>query len=883
MGHVREWLLISVGVTLSLALLMSHPLAAETPAAAARSALEEVVKSEAHRVFKAKNDEGVKNRRATHSKKFLPAGDGRWQVSFTQDIAEPERMRTERYLLTIERDDRGKWGITDRELQQTYEKLIRDIPGNEKFFRFERFEVSREGMELSATDGTLVVDHLLGEPESFRLYADELSYDYSIPTDVLGNQRHLFPHLKREHPETFALVPYLAEIGCDPATCTKLLETAFSGLEEIGEAELDEPLAKQHRKSIERHEKRLREVPFFGFRRPREPGRRTLRLQVEDKRDNHWVRLSYDSESAREVSFAASGFGRLFSYPSAQSRSDFSVADIERRDDLNARDYELRKLKGSVELAVDQAELVRGNIEFTLRAKRDLDEIVFSLRDLTGAAGRRSSNRNPSLTVNSLQNGKGEDLTWVRLGTSSGLVVFPETVRRDEEFVLRMEFENEGSILKLTPTYSYMDRSGWLPFVRYTDRIEDFELDVTTPARYETLCVGAKIDEKVENGLRTARCAGREVHFPTVIFGIYYDLEPRITATKIDGTKIPVKVHVDKDSMTSWNIRGKQLRPLGQQAVNSLNLYREIYGVDYPYPKLDLVNAGGGIGAQSPASMVYVGSPAFRGAGVLGTAAEFVRSLVAHEVAHQWWGSAIGTANIRNYWFVESLAEYSSALFIESVVSAQKGPAKGHRAYLDHVADWRHQILESDLLTSVKDARVLYAGSGGYYAAVYNKGPYVFHMLRVTVGDARFYAFLRNLGQQLAGREIVTSDIEDVASETFGTDLKWFFDQWIRGIGMPEYFFEYETRQVETGDWIVSGVVRQRVVAGREKYELEDVYYEGLVSITVLGRDKQEYPARIVVQGPETPFQFKVPIKPVTVTLNKYGEMLAHDVVALPW
>ena len=849
------------------------------PTLAVHDALLATVEAEAARVFKSRDEDGVKNRRATFSKKFTPGDDGRWRVSFTEDTAGRERMLTERFVLTLEPGDDGLWNVAYRERLQSHEKLIRGLPGDERFFRFSTFRTSYEGMTLRASKGTMVVDFLLGEPRSFRLYSDDLTHEFRFPDDVRGYQASLLPHLQEESPEALDLDAHVAVVRCDAETCARLLETDFSGLEEIGVAGLDEPLARQHRESIERQEKRLAEAAFTGFRLPDEPDRRALRLQVIDQSEEHSFALTYDSTEAREVSIVARGFGRLFSYPSARSRAEVSPANIERRVDADARDYELLELDGSVQLAVGNSELVRGEVEFTLRANRDLDEIRFGLGDLSGFGGRRSSDRDPSLTVNSLTDTGGNDLLWVRLDAASGIIVFPETLPQGEEFVLRLDWENEGSILKFSPTYSYMDRGGWLPFVRYTDRIEDFSLRVTTPERYETLCVGSKLDDSVTGELRTAHCAGHEVHFPTVIFGVYYDDEPKIAARKSDGTEIPVKVHVDKDSMAAWNIRGKQLRPIGEQAVNALNLYREIFGIDYPYDKLDLVNDAGGIGAQSPASMVYVGSPVFRGEGALGSLSPFVRSLVAHEVGHQWWGSAVGNANMRNYWFVESLAEYASALFIEAVTTAQQGPEKGRRAYLDHVAEWRTEILDSDLLTSVKDARVLYAGAGGYRAAVYAKGPYAFHMIRVTVGDDGLFAFLKNLGQQLVGREIVTSDIEEVASSTFDTDLGWFFDQWIRGIGTPEFTFAYETRPTESGNWIVSGVIRQRVLAGKNKYELEGVHYEGLVAITVRGQDKREYPARLIVQGAETPFQFAVPAKPVEVTLNKYGEMLAHDVL----
>jgi aminopeptidase N len=132
---------------------------------------------------------------------------------------------------------------------------------------------------------------------------------------------------------------------------------------------------------------------------------------------------------------------------------------------------------------------------------------------------------------------------------------------------------------------------------------------------------------------------------------------------------------------------------------------------------------------------------------------------------------------------------------------------------------------------------------------------------------------------QLAGKNIVTRDIQRVAEQSFGGTMEWFFDQWIRGTGIPEYSFNYSYRQAEDRSYIVEGTVKQRVVVGLKKHELEGVYYRGVIPITVTGKDQQEYPARLLVEGAETPFAFKVPVKPDEITFNKYGEILAHPVL----
>jgi len=106
--------------------------------------------------------------------------------------------------------------------------------------------------------------------------------------------------------------------------------------------------------------------------------------------------------------------------------------------------------------------------------------------------------------------------------------------------------------------------------------------------------------------------------------------------------------------------------------------------------------------------------------------------------------------------------------------------------------------------------------------------------------------------------------------------MEWFFDQWIRGVGVPEYSFNYSYRQTEDGNYLVEGNVLQHVVAGLKKKELDGVFYRGIVPVTVLGKDKLEYPARVLVEGADTPFAFNVPVEPLEITLNKYGEILAH-------
>jgi hypothetical protein len=580
------------------------------------------------------------------------------------------------------------------------------------------------------------------------------------------------------------------------------------------------------------------------------------------------------------------------------------------RPDLDALDYDVLAVKGEVVLAADEnVEAMECDLTYRFKIKRTLDVASLFLAQSRRSGGDRSETRQPSLKVHLMEDGDGNEVSYIRRGGASGWVFPPETLQAGEEVELRVKFTNENAIYKFNATYSRVPRAGWLPFVRVQDTIDEMDLTISAPERYEILGVGTKVSENVVDGMRVARyTSDAGVSFPTIIFGDYITDRPKIKATKSDGTEIPVNIYVDKvstHSFSQWDsyeeavgeltsgikeIRPSALRPLAEQAVNALNLYREIYGVDFPYGKLDLVDdpIGGSFYGQSPASLVYLGAGVFVATGEVGhgggtNIAMFQDSVVAHEVGHQWWGGIFANASSRHYWFIESLAEYSAALYIENLYG-RNNPEKGWNAYMKMVDGWRREVLEADLWASVQDADTLWSGrraprSDPRTALIYNQGPYAFHILRMTFGDDKFFPFLKKLGQTVAGKEITTRDIQVVAEESFGGTMEWFFDQWIRGVGLPEYTFNYTTRMAEDKSYIVEGEIEQRILVGLEKSVIPGKTYRGMITVTVLGKDKQEYPARIIVEGEKTPFAFKVPVKPVEVTLNKNGEMLAHDVL----
>ena len=873
---------------------------AEVPEEVRRS-IKEALQKRVGSLIGEKNEDGKTYRRGIYSNSFQRVDDWTYQVTFHLDEVEKDALRTERYTLTLKSEPgKSKFQITEEKLEDTYRGLFRLVPSDETFGTFESLSFDREGMKISATNGSYFLDYRVGEIAWIVLQADDLTYDYMPP----GEQDRAIWHVAQQrHKGDLLFNPLYVAVNCDPVTCKEFLADHVTGMVETDITGISAVLKRNYEDLWKEEVKDRKESPFSGFGRDWQEGHRRLALNIKrDRKPEKYVGLRIDNHQNKQVSFWATGLGNnMFAYHPEEIRNgNVDPLELERRSDPNARDFQVEGLRGTIELALKDPSSMTGDISYNMIAKRDLNEIPF-LIFRQRAQGERRDAKNPSLRVNSIQDGTGRELTWVKTGPYSGLVVLPEEVPADSELTLRMQFENRDVIEKFTASHSIMTRGGWLPFVRFGDMIPAFDLTVKAPAKYTTLGIGKKVSEEVVDDVRITRwIASSPVSFPTVIFGDYESAVSKVKATKMDGTEIPVTVYVDRDTMgnasllfgedmgssfavlDAGRISPKMLGFIASEAANALNLYREMFGIDYPYAKLDLVNDPlGFLYGQAPSSIVYLGYGAFYGDGKLSNLSsrgrdvtQFTKGLVAHEVAHQWWGSAISNANQSNYWFVESLAEYSSAVFVENRF--------GQSSYDAHVASWRQEILDYEPLNGIQSNYTVWQGDGGfgpYRAAIYAKGPYAFHILRETVGDEKFFKFLKDLAQEFEGEEIVTRDIQMAMEKSLGGGMEWFFDQWIRGNGVPEFEVTYSTRQNEDGSYMIEGEIRQQVVLDKDAV-IEGKYFQGVVPLTVDLGGKETARLPVVLKGEVTTFQFKVPKKPKKIVVLKNGEFLARVKVA---
>ena len=220
----------------------------------------------------------------------------------------------------------------------------------------------------------------------------------------------------------------------------------------------------------------------------------------------------------------------------------------------------------------------------------------------------------------------------------------------------------------------------------------------------------------------------------------------------------------------------------------------------------------------------------------------------------EYAGHKVAPASYHDQWLVEGLRRYLAAMPIEPNDPAGtqlRTLLNDAREELKPIEDAGPIWLGSRLVSSV---------SPNAYPAVYGKGVWIIHMLRMILRqdgpnpDAKFLAMLKEFTEMYSGNAASTWDFKHVAEKYAEKNLDWFFDQWVFATGLPSYSVEYKVESSGNG-FTIEGTITQTGVP------------DGFVMPVPLYADG-EYLGRVQVDDSEGQFRFRLNKKPERVVMD---------------
>ncbi|HEY2462051.1 MAG TPA: M1 family aminopeptidase [Candidatus Acidoferrum sp.] len=568
-------------------------------------------------------------------------------------------------------------------------------------------------------------------------------------------------------------------------------------------------------------------------------------------------------------------------------------------------------------------------IETSVLANNSLDATTaVRMRAATGADRMLVFQLSPALSVDSVTGDSAEPLTFFQNdgmtvqqraahGNEFLYVILPAELPRDKEFTLR--FHYRGNVIEDAGNGVLFvgARESWYPHFGGTADFAGYDITMRWPRRLRMIATGAKIEEHEDGDSRVGHWRTEK---PVSVAG--FNLGEYVSASLTSGSH-SVDVYANRqleqalqnrlgraDSggldatlppPTSLEARighremqtvtpspADALKGLGREIDSSIRFY-EAFSGPFPYQNLSVSQIPGSFGQGWP-GLLYLSTFSFlsadtqRRAGLSESGQEHFTELVPyHEVAHQWWGNVVGWNSYRDQWIDEAIANYLALLFADS----QKNSDHALHIWLDR---YRHRLLEKNPGTdySAADLGALDLGNrlsssrtpNGFEEIIYSKGAWVIHMLREMMRqpgaknpDARFTALLRSLETQYAYRGLSTEDLQHEVEAVMtpsmalegGHSMDWFFEEWVRGTGIPRYKVEFTVHHDEKG-YTVRGKLFQ---AGVPRSFIANV------PLYISTSGSHSMPLGIVTAaGPETSFHFTVATEPHKIIIDPQQTLL---------
>ncbi|MBX3323453.1 MAG: M1 family metallopeptidase [Phycisphaeraceae bacterium] len=319
------------------------------------------------------------------------------------------------------------------------------------------------------------------------------------------------------------------------------------------------------------------------------------------------------------------------------------------------------------------------------------------------------------------------------------------------------------------------------------------ELIVTVDDAFSVVSNGALVEERaIGKGRKRWHWDQREPH-PAYLVTLVVGAFERVDLGGPESARPGLPMAVWTPIGTSENVRGG----FGETPA-MMAFFEELFDHPYPWVKYDQVSVRGfDIGAmENTTASTFYGESAYQNADEL-------RDIVAHELAHQWFGNLVTCKSWEHLWLNEGFAMICEAYWREHL--AGDDPDARRAAYLETVAGSMY-ALDADNNAYAPQYPAMQCnhyldGEHLFYKTdnVYSKGMLVLHMLRMRLGDEAFFGGVREYLKEHRFGEVETSDLRRALERASGQSLEHFFWQWCERPGIPrlDVAVDVDDRRVE--------------------------------------------------------------------------------------
>jgi len=207
-------------------------------------------------------------------------------------------------------------------------------------------------------------------------------------------------------------------------------------------------------------------------------------------------------------------------------------------------------------------------------------------------------------------------------------------------------------------------------------------------------------------------------------------------------------------------------------AVQITNFYNDFIG-PFAYGKLANVQSKTRYGGMENSSCIFYSERS--------VLRESIEGLLAHEIAHQWFGDAVSEADWHHIWISEGFATYFTLVYMEYTYGPRR-MTEGMESSRNRIISSYYKRPDSPLVdTTITDPMRLLSTNS------YSKGAWTLHMLRSCLEDEVFWTGIREYYQKFMNKNVVSEDFQKVMEEVSGKDLNWYFKQWLYQPGQPKY------------------------------------------------------------------------------------------------